>query len=542
MYILGINGGFGGGYQDACACLYKDGSIIAAVEEERLNKIKFSTGLFPFRAIQEVMNLGNVTISDIDVLAFHGKTWQGKIEEDIRIFFNHHFGQCPSIKRYHHHDAHAASTYFLSGFEEALVVTMDNSGDGISSQLMLGKNGKLELLKNWQRPDSFGTFYSCITQLAGFNRDADEYKLMGLAPYGNPTAYDLEFLLSNDEDGNYFLNTDYIYPILPGQSFPNKQIPLYTNELLNKLNIPQSHSIRNTTVQKDLAASAQYQLEKVVCKWLEFWIKKTEIKNICLAGGVAMNCVLNQQITKRCNIESIFIPPFSGDQGISMGNAFLAGVENGNSPEIESFTPYTGRSFSIIDTESILKENKISYTKIENSTQKAAELLAKGSIIGWMQNEAEIGARALGNRSILANPAIKGMKEKINATIKHREHFRPFCPSVLEEDFSVYFSSTQTRIPYMNITVDCKEITQKKLPEIVHANQTARVQTVSSKDNEQFHLLLLELKKQTGHGVVLNTSLNVRNQPMAYDVNDALITFFTSGLDALFIGNILLEK
>jgi carbamoyltransferase len=225
-----------------------------------------------------------------------------------------------------------------------------------------------------------------------------------------------------------------------------------------------------------------------------------------------------------------------------MGNAFLAGVENGNFPEIESFTPYTGRSFSIIDTESILKENKISYTKIENSTQKAAELLAKGSIIGWMQNEAEIGARALGNRSILANPAIKGMKEKINATIKHREHFRPFCPSVLEEDFSVYFSSTQTRIPYMNITVDCKEVTQKKLPEIVHANQTARVQTVSSKDNEQFHLLLLELKKQTGHGVVLNTSLNVRNQPMAYDVNDALITFFTSGLDALFIGNILLEK
>ena len=542
MYILGINGGFGGGYQDACACLYKDGNIIAAVEEERLNKIKFSTGLFPLRAIQEVMKLGNVTISDIDVLAFHGQTWQGKIEEDIRIFFNHNFGQCPSIKRYHHHDAHAASTYFLSGFEEALVVTMDNSGDGISSQLMLGKNGKLELLKNWQRPDSFGTFYSCITQLAGFNRDADEYKLMGLAPYGNPTAYDLEFLLSNDEDGNYFLNTDYIYPILPGQSFPNKQIPLYTNELLNKLNIPQSHSIRNTTVQKDLAASAQYQLEKVVCKWLEFWIKKTEIKNICLAGGVAMNCVLNQQITKRCNVESIFIPPFSGDQGISMGNAFLAGVENGNFPEIESFTPYTGRSFSIIDTESILKENKISYTKIENSTQKAAELLAKGSIIGWMQNEAEIGARALGNRSILANPAIKGMKEKINATIKHREHFRPFCPSVLEEDFSVYFSSTQTRIPYMNITVDCKEITQKKLPEIVHANQTARVQTVSSKDNEQFHLLLLELKKQTGHGVVLNTSLNVRNQPMAYDVNDALITFFTSGLDALFIGNILLEK
>lgn len=542
MYILGINGGFGGGYQDACACLYKDGNMIAAVEEERLNKIKFSTGLFPLKAIQEVMNLAGITISDIDFLAFHGQTWQQKIEEDIRIFFNHHFGQCPTIKRYHHHDAHAASTYFLSGFEEALVVTMDNSGDGISSQIMLGKNGKLELLKNWKRPDSFGTFYSLITQLAGFNRDADEYKLMGLAPYGNPLAYDLDFLLSNDEDGNYFLNTGYIYPITPGQSFPNKQIPLYNQLLLSKLNINNSASIKETDIQKDLAASAQYQLEKVVCKWLEFWIHKTGVKNSCLAGGVAMNCVLNQQIAKLNCVENIFIPPFSGDQGISIGNAFLAGIENGSSPRLESFTPYTGRSFTAIEIENILKENRIRYRIIDNISEKAADLLANGKIIGWMQGAAEIGARALGNRSILANPAIKGMKEKINATIKHRERFRPFCPSVLQEDFDSYFSAKQNRIPYMNFTVDCKEITKIELPEIVHANDTARVQTVSSENNAIFHSLLTELKNKTGHGVVLNTSLNVRNQPMAYEVNDALITFFTSGMDALFIENILIEK
>lgn len=542
MYILGINGGFGGGYQDACACLYKDGNMIAAVEEERLNKIKFSTGLFPLKAIQEVMNLAGITISDIDFLAFHGQTWQQKIEEDIRIFFNHHFGQCPTIKRYHHHDAHAASTYFLSGFEEALVVTMDNSGDGISSQIMLGKNGKLELLKNWKRPDSFGTFYSLITQLAGFNRDADEYKLMGLAPYGNPLAYDLDFLLSNDEDGNYFLNTGYIYPITPGQSFPNKQIPLYNQLLLGKLNINNSASIKETDIQKDLAASAQYQLEKVVCKWLEFWIHKTGVKNSCLAGGVAMNCVLNQQIAKLNCVENIFIPPFSGDQGISIGNAFLAGIENGSSPRLESFTPYTGRSFTAIEIENILKENRIRYRIIDNISEKAADLLANGKIIGWMQGAAEIGARALGNRSILANPAIKGMKEKINATIKHRERFRPFCPSVLQEDFDSYFSAKQNRIPYMNFTVDCKEITKIELPEIVHANDTARVQTVSSENNAIFHSLLTELKNKTGHGVVLNTSLNVRNQPMAYEVNDALITFFTSGMDALFIENILIEK
>lgn len=542
MYILGINGGFGGGYQDACACLYADGKIIAAVEEERLNKIKFSTGIFPLKSIQEVLSIGNITMNDVEIIAFHGSTWQRKIEDDIRSFFLHHFGYCPAIKRFHHHDAHAASTSYLSNFEEALVVTIDNSGDGISSQIMIGKNGKLELIKNWQRPNSFGTFYSCITQFAGFNRDADEYKLMGLAPYGNPYAFDFDFLLSNDEDGNYHLNQDYIYPIGEGQSFPNKQIPLYNQQLLDKLNISTSFSIKNTSLQKDLAASAQQQLEKVVCKWLNYWIEKTGIKNICLAGGVAMNCVLNQKILKNCTIENLFVPPFAGDQGVSIGNAFLAGVENNIFLNQPSFTAYTGRKFSSKEIETVLQQNKISYQIIENTTEKAAQYIAQGKIIAWFQGAAEIGARALGNRSILGNPAIKGMKEKINRLIKHREDFRPFCPSILEEDFKTYFTSSMQEIPFMNVTVDCNEITQQELPEIVHADNTARVQTVSSKNNAIFHQLLNEVKKQTSHGVVLNTSLNVRNQPMAYDVNDALITFFTSGLDALFLENILIKK
>lgn len=190
----------------------------------------------------------------------------------------------------------------------------------------------------------------------------------------------------------------------------------------------------------------------------------------------------------------------------------------------------------------VLKQNNISYQVINNSLEKAAQYIAEGKIIGWFQGNAEIGARALGNRSILANPAIKGMKEKINAKIKHRESFRPFCPGVLEEDFSIYFSSPVSEIPYMNITVDCNKITQNELPEIVHTNNTSRVQTVSSENNAIFHQLLMEVKKYSGHGVLLNTSLNVRNQPMAYDINDALITFFTSGLDALFIENMLIEK
>lgn len=542
MYILGINGGFGGSYQDACACLYANGKIIAAVEEERLNKIKFSTGIFPLKSIQEVLSIGKITLNEVSTVAFHGSTWPAKIEDDIRNFLLHHFGVCPNIKRYHHHDAHAASTYYLSGYDEALIVTMDNSGDGISSQLMIGKKGKLELLKNWERPNSFGTFYSCITQLAGFNRDADEYKLMGLAPYGNKEAFDFDFLLNNDTEGNYLFNQDYIYPVSQGQFFPNKQIPLYNQQLLDKLNIKDAFSVKNSNTQKDLAASAQYHLEKVICKWLNYWIDKTGIRNICLAGGVAMNCVLNQQIIKNCNANNIYIPPFSGDQGISIGNAFLAGTEYNIFPEKKIFTPYTGRSYTTIEIEIILRQNNIPYKIQEDVVNTASKYISEGKIIGWFQGKAEIGARALGNRSILANPSIKGMKEKINRQIKHRENFRPFCPSILQEDFNAYFSSPASEIPYMNITVDCNETTQNKVPEIVHINNTARVQTVLAKNNPIFHQLLLEFKKLSGHSVLLNTSLNVRNQPMAYDINDALIAFFTSGMDALFIENIMIEK
>ncbi|MFN8284430.1 MAG: carbamoyltransferase C-terminal domain-containing protein [Chitinophagales bacterium] len=542
MYILGINGGFGGGYQDGCACLYADGKIMAAVEEERLNKIKFSTGIFPLLSIKEVLSLANISMQDISIVAFHGVTWQGNIEEDIRNFLLHHFGYCPTIKRFHHHNAHAASSFYLSGFDEALVFTMDNSGDGISSQIMLGKNGKLELVKNWERPISFGAFYSAITQLAGFNRDADEYKLMGLAPFGNPDAYDFSDFLFYTTDGNYELNKNYIYPVEQGKSFPNKQIPLYSDALLQKLEIENSCAIRNTQIQKDLAASAQKQLEKTVIEWINFWIKKTGVKNICLAGGVAMNCVLNQKIAENTETEQLFITPFSGDQGVSIGNAFLAGIENNIVPNNKSFAAYSGRCYSVEEVEIILEQNKISFRKTDNHIDLAARYIADGKIIGWFQGNSEIGARALGNRSILANPAIKGMKDKINKSIKFRASFRPFCPSVLEEDFAVYFESKLPDLPYMNRTVNCKEITQKELTEIVHIDKTARIQTVSSENNAIFHQLLIQLKKHTGHGVVLNTSLNIRNQPMAYDINDALTALFTSGLDALFIEHILIEK
>lgn len=541
-YILGINGGFGGGYQDPCACLYSDGKIIAAVEEERLNKVKFSTGYFPLLSIREVLDLAGISMQEVAQVAFHGISWGPQIETDVRNYFRHHFGHCPPLRRYHHHDAHAASSYFLSGFEEGLIITMDNSGDGVSSQVMAGKGGQLGLLKRWERPQSFGTFYSCITQLAGFRRDADEYKLMGLAPYGNPKAYDLSDVLQYTGNGDYRISEKYFYPIKAGLSYPNKQIPLYSDELMNLLGMSVPFAIKGTQVQKDLAASAQQHLEDVVCEWISYWVKQSGLKKLCLAGGVAMNCVLNKKILERCGIDELFIPPFAGDQGISIGVAFLAGLEQQIVPDHRSFSAYTGRNFSREEIESILKRDKISYRVLEDPYSKATTLLTEGKVIAWFRGPAEIGARALGNRSILALPGIPDIKDKVNRAIKFRESFRPFCPSVLEEDYPGYFNSTLNSIPYMNITADCREITKLELGGIVHADGTARVQTVSPEQNPDYHTLLSHVKNACGHGVLLNTSLNVREQPMAYDVNDALIAFFSSGLDALFLGDICLEK
>lgn len=541
MYILGINSGFGGGYQDACACIYANGKFLAVVEEERLNKIKYSTGLFPLLAIQEVLSIAKITIQDISIVAFHGSSWQGSIEDDIRTYFMHHFSYCPLIKRFHHHDAHAASTYYLSGFKDALVVTMDNSGDGIASQIMIGKNGKLDLLKRWQRPNSFGTFYSTITQLAGFKRDGDEYKLMGLAPYGNPNRFDFSDFLFNIEQGNYHLNGDYIYPIQNQQAFPNKQIPIYSKILLNRLNLIFT-DLKFEEIKKDLAAAAQQHLENVVVKWIKFWIKETGMTNVCLAGGVAMNCVLNQKILERCDVKSIYIPPFASDQGISVGNAILAGIEQHIIPKSNKISAYTGRKFSTNEIIKFLDQNKISYTFLENPIELAADYISNNKIIGWFQGSAEIGARALGNRSILANPMQKGIKDKINNTIKFREDYRPFCPSIILEDAATLFDMQLLEYPYMNITVNCNTKTKELFPDIVHADNTARIQTVTKEINPTFYQLLVTLKQRLGYGIVLNTSLNTRSQPMCYDINDALTTLYTSGLDALFIENILIKK
>ena len=220
-YILGINGGVRPGYQDISAVLMRDGKVIAAIEEERINRVKHAAGQLPILSVKEVLLIGEISMSDVSVVAFHGSTWQASIDNVLKNHFENYFGYCPAIKRYHHHDCHAASTFYPSGFNEALVITVDGSGDGISTQISIGRNGKLELLHRYERPQSLGMFYSMFTQLCGFTRDADEYKLMGLAAYGNAAKYNLNDVLRVDETG-YRFDKDYMVKILPGQSSPTR--------------------------------------------------------------------------------------------------------------------------------------------------------------------------------------------------------------------------------------------------------------------------------------------------------------------------------
>jgi len=541
MIVLGINGGFRQGYQDVSACLIENGEIVAAVEEERLNRIKFSAGRLPFLSVKEVLEIASRSFEDIDLIAFHGSTWGDEIQNRLEDYFINHFGSCPEFKRYHHHDCHAASAFCASGFDEALVLTMDNSGDGISLQLMLGKGKKLELIERFARPDSLGLFYQVITQYCGFVKDSDEYKVMGLASYGNSERFDFSWLI-DFQDGRLCINKAFIIVPQVGAPSLHKDEMVFTPLFLEKMGqgrrLPKSPL---SSFYKDVAASAQAHLEKVVLKIIGHYMNLYQQEKLCLAGGIALNCVMNQQIMNAALVKDLYIQPAAGDAGISLGAAYLGSIEKGVPPQGMA-SVYLGKAYDANDIESMLKVCGIKYQYISEIEEYTAKALAEGKIVAWHQGRMEYGPRALGNRSILANPTIQGMQDKVNKRVKFRESFRPFCPSVLEEDRSLYFVGKKDAAPHMTITYDVNEYGRKSIPAVTHVDQTARIQTVNRGQNERFYKLLLALKKITGHGVVMNTSLNLSHEPIVCTPRDALSTFFASGMDLLVIDNFLIEK
>lgn len=541
MIVLGINGGFRQGYQDVSAVLIRDGAIVAAIEEERLSRVKYSAGRLPHLAVLEVLRIGGVSIREVDILAFHGSTWEAEIDGRIQQYFENHFGYCPLIKRYHHHDCHAAASFFSSGYPEAMIMTMDNSGDGISLQIAVGKGTQIEVVKRFPRPDSLGLFYSLLTQFCGFVKDGDEYKLMGLAAYGDKTRYDFSWLLSFEGEA-LRLNTAYINTVGP------KAPSLHRDEMIFNALFEQKMGMKRrlpheeiTQIYKDIAASAQLHFENTALQIATYFLGKTGQKNLCTAGGAALNCLANQRLMNELPIEGFFVQPASSDAGISLGAAWLACLDYNIAAKVPA-DAFLGNEYSDAEIQQVLDICQAHYERVDDPAAIAAELLASGKVIAWYQGRMEFGPRALGNRSILANPATPDIQSLVNRKIKFREGFRPFGASVLEEDCSANFEGRLPVAPYMTVTYQTRKEKLDLLKGVTHADGSCRIQTVNEKQNKRYYQLLRLLKEKTGSGVCLNTSFNLKYEPIVCTPQQALGTFYASGLDALIIGHYLVRK
>lgn len=541
MIVLGLSGGLRLGYQDASACLLRDGEVVAAVEEERLNRIKHAPGQLPELAIDWVLESQGLKIFDVDAIAFHGSTWGEEFEERLSAFFVHRYGHCPRIHRVHHHLAHAASAYYASGWESAMILTVDGSGDGMSTGLFLGRAGQIEMLTGFERPQSLGIFYSAITQFCGFRRDSDEYKVMGLASYGNPEAFDLSDFLRVTNDG-YELNSDYLAPIAPGAPQPTRQEPMFSSRLTQLLGESRKPNEAITQRHKDIAAAAQAQLSRALRTLVKSLHDRTGLRKLCLAGGVALNCRANQDLLALDFIDDLYICPAPGDNGLALGAAYAVAKKLGDTPKPLKHN-YLGPSYSDSEIENTLRLCGAKFNWVNDPASAAAELVLRGKIVGWFQGALEFGPRALGARSILANPCLKDVKDTLNSKIKFRESFRPFCPSVRVEDVQSLFrlKPGAKAAAYMTVTAEVKDAARELYPAIVHVDGTARIQTVGE-HLPSYRAYLDQMAKNLRHGITVNTSLNLNHQPIACSPRDALSAFYSSGMDALVMGSFVLNK
>lgn len=540
-YVLGINGGVRPGYQDLSAVLLKGTKVVAAIEEERLNRIKHCAGQLPIKAIQEVLSIAQIDIEDVAAVGFHGSTWHDGIDLVLQKHFENYLGFAPLFYRFHHHLCHAASAYYPSGLNNALILTIDGSGDGVSTQIAVGKGSEIEVISTHDRPQSLGFFYSIITQLCGFTRDADEYKLMGLSAYGNANQYNLDDILAIDENGYHF-DLSFMEEITAGQPAPSRFEILYSKKLIEKFKVSRRHQKSISQTYKDIAAAAQAQLEKAIISIVKKYVKQTGIHDVCLSGGVALNCLANQKIEQLPEVNQLFIQPAANDAGISLGAAYLTNQKIG----VKNFEPqqhsFLGNAFTDIEIESVFKHCELTYKHSSDLITDAAQLLAHDKVIGWFQGRMEFGPRALGNRSILANPSSPDIQKKINQKIKFRESFRPFGATVLLEDFHTYFEAKCTEAPYMTKVFFVKKEYQEQLKGIIHVDGTCRVQTINEAQNEKYYKLIQSFKKITGYGVLLNTSFNLSHEPIVAHPREAIASFYASGLDTLIIGNFIVHK
>ena len=565
MYNLGISCY----YHDSAAALLKDGHVIAAVEEERFSRKKFDDG-FPKMAIDWCLKESNISPDQINSISFYDKPvlkferlldnyiavapkglysfldtipkWLHKrlwIKNEIK---NHLKGFKGEIIFPEHHMSHAAHTFYTSPFTEAAILTVDGVGEWTTTSFGTAKNNTIQLTNDIRWPHSLGLFYSAFTYFLGFKVNEGEYKLMGLSSYGKPKYYDLikENLIDVKNDGSIHLNMKY---------FAFTYDKVMTNENFAQLFgiPPRKEGQKTEQIHYDIGASAQKVLEDVMLKMVNHIYLKTKMKNLCMSGGVALNGVANYQILKNGPFDNVHIPPSPGDGGSAVGCAqYLYFVHNNKKRIIENNhskliqeNVYVGPSYSDEDIIKFLDSNNIKYEKFEKQSllKKTAQLISTGNIVGWYQGKMEWGPRALGNRSILADPRNASMKDILNEKIKHRESFRPFAPSVLEEYASDFFD-IDIPSPYMLMVTKVKK--PEIIPAVTHVDGTSRLQTVSNDANPLYYDLINEFYKITGVPVIINTSMNVMGEPIVNTPEQAFQMIVKTDMDCLVMGNNLI--
>lgn len=547
MIILGITDPF---CQDNGACILVDGKLIAMIEEERLRRIKHAPFMPPDMAVEYCLKTTNKTLEDVDYIAvgfnkpgtilkrnlvkkvkdkFSGRAVLRSFKGEIEYYLIHKI-HLSKINKYledgktifvRHHLAHAASSYYCSGFNEANIISLDGSGGEDSGILAYGCGTKIKILKTIERENSWGELYERITDKLGFQPHSGEGKVMGLAPYGEHNEHCFDFI-------------DWSKPI---PRINRREFEQFIS------NIPRREKGDEIKKQhKDLAAVLQFTLETVVIQMSQWLFEETGCKNLCMAGGTALNCSTNGKLIKQPHVENMFIQPASNDPGTALGAALWTYAQKtGGQPNITFNNAYWGPEYSNNEIEDVLKLTKVKYRHSTNIAKEIAELLVRNKIVGWFQGRMEIGPRALGARSIIANPIDPAMKDAVNNNVKFREPWRPFAPSILAEYANDFFENAYPS-PFMIIAFDTKRDKLKEIPAAVHIDGTARPQTVEKETNPRYWEMINEFRKLTGVPAVLNTSFNVAGQPIVCSPRDAISTFFMCGMDYLAIGDYLISK
>ncbi len=572
-YILGINAY----HADASAVLLKDGQIVAAVEEERFTRVKHSAG-FPVLAVQYCLQQAGIEIGEVAHIGISQVPSAHLINKITfvlhnRLLFSHQgLDRLRSVEkicdiktvlaeslnvqessltmRFHnleHHFAHMASAFLVSPFKQAAVISVDGFGDFCSTMLGQGEDGSIEEIGSVMFPHSLGLFYTAVSQYLGFDRYGDEGKVMGLAPYGEPSCLDKMMDIAQPSGtASFELNLDYFTLDASGIEMSWDQgtphiAQVYSEKFGEAFGPSRGHDEEITDHHRNIAASLQKCLEFHLYRILNDLHNRTGSPNLCMAGGVAYNSVANGLIKKNTPFRELFVQPAAGDSGTALGVAFyIWNALLGNQRNYVMRDSYLGPEYSEEDLEQALRSVGADYRRYEDIEDRAAELLASGKIVGWFQDRMEFGPRALGNRSILADPRKEEIKDVLNLRIKHRESFRPFAPSVLEEYVEEYFEDS-FESPFMLMVFKVRPEQRHNIPAIKHVDHTGRIQSVSKAVNPKFWKLIDSFRQQTGIPLLLNTSFN-ENEPIVCSPQDALHCFATTQMDALVLGNFLLLR